>query len=575
MNKSDIVSNKKFFRSKGHILRSLLTGFAVPFLLLICSSLSVYFSNSEEFVFELSDFLPAYIILSLIMFIAVSAVLILTNGRLHKALFSLCAGGIVCTYLQTFATTLSFQGLPGDGTALPPSSAQKIINLIIWIVLMATFLIGSFLFSKTKLFSKVLCFMIILVTFMQVVSLVPTAIEASQKGENSETFYLSEENLLEVSSKDNIIVFVLDCFDRNFYLDLVENYPEITEEFKGFTYYDDNIANYPRTFPATVSMISGMNTDFSLSRKEYFKEAYSTSPLLKDLKNNDYKINLYTPSFHGYDNADVFEGKVDNVCLSEGSRVTSQTGFYKRMLLLSSYFWLPDFMKSESISANTFNEVVTLEGDSPKYNVTNDTDARIYEELLQNGLTTQDEQNNFTFLHIRGCHSPYAMDENCKVQKAGSVTHLQQTRGAFRVVCEYLRQMKELGIYKDATIIITGDHADLKADSDTYTEPMLTALLVKNKGEDSTPLKTSKAPVSQANLHASVVKGSQLTTSHDYGKAYDEIAEGEAVTRTHYFQLHTGSERKDKNITYKITGDGTLFANWEIISENEIGYTYK
>ncbi len=563
------------FRSKSQILRSLLTGFSVPFLLLICSALSVYFSNAEEFVFQVKDFLPAYIILSLAMFIAISAVLILTKGWLHNALFSLCAGGIICSYIQTFSTTLSFQGLPGDGTALPPSQTQKIINLIVWIVLPTTILILSFFFSKTKTFTNILCFLIILVTFMQVVSLVPTAIEASQKSKDSESYYLSEENLLELSSKDNIIVFVLDCFDRNFYLDLVENHPEITEEFKGFTYYDDNIASYPRTFPATVSMISGMNTDFSLSRKDYFKEAYSTSPLLKDLKDNNYKINLYTPSFHGYDNADVFEGRVDNVCLSKGSRVTSEVGFLKRMLLLSSYFWLPDFMKSETISANSFNEVVTLDGEVPKYNITNDTDARIYEELLQKGLTTQSEENTFTFLHIRGCHSPYAMNENCKVQTPGSVTASQQTRGAFKLICEYLRQMRELGIYKNSTIIITGDHADLKFNSTEYTEPMLTALLVKNKGEDSTPLKTSNAPVSQANLHASIAKGAQLDSSHNYGRAYDEIDEKETVTRVHYFQLHTGSERKDKNITYNITGAGTDFANWEIISKEEIGYTYK
>ena len=482
----------------------------------------------------------------------------------------------MCTYIQTLVTTLTFKGLPGDGTALPASPVQMVINLIIWIVVLALVLwLGAF-FSKAESIRKALCFLIILISVMQTVSLIPSAINYSDKDNSQDnTYYLSTENLLELSSADNIIVFVLDCFDRDFYLDLVNNYPEATDSLDGFTYYDDNIATFPRTFPATPSMISGINTDFSLSRKEYFAQAYGASPLLNDLQKNNYKVNLYTPSFHGYENADVFTDKVANLCLSEGSRVTSESGFIKRMLLLSSYFWLPDFMKSETISANSFNEVVTLEGDIPKYSVDNNTDAGIYQQLLCTGLSVQDDKNTFTFLHIRGCHSPYAMDENCNVVESGSVTPLEQTRGAFRIVSEYLNQLKKLGIYEDATIIITGDHADLKFDSSDYTEPMLTALLVKNKGEQGTPLRTSTAQVSQANLHASIVKSAQLQTDYSYGRAYDEIGEDEDVTRIHYFQLHTGSKRKDENLTYEITGAGTDFSNWEVISREEIGYTYK
>lgn len=573
--KKNINLKEKLSLTKGKILISLLVGFAVPFMLLISSSLSVYFSNAQELSFGIKDYMPAYLVMSAAMFVAISLVLLLTTKWLHNLILTLCAGGVICAYIQTIATTISFRGLPGDGTATPAGKTQMLINLVVWFVLMALFVFFGVIFKRAELCRKGIIFLLILSMVMQLVSIIPSAINfaTADSDINNEQYYLSTENLLELSSKENVVVIVLDNFDRDFYLELVKDNPDALKDFDGFTYYDDNIATYPRTFPAITSMISGVNTDFSMGRTEYFESAYTSTPLFTDLKNSNYKINIFTPSFHSYDNAAVFCDTAENVTLATGNKVTSQQGLIKRMLLLSSYFWLPDFMKSETISANSFNEVVMQEGDTPKYSMDNSNDVRMYDTLVNEGLTTQSEKNTFTFLHLRGCHTPLAMDENCSLADESTLTQLQQTKGCFKLLGEYIKQMKDLGIYDNATIIITGDHGALGND-DVHSDPSLTALLVKEKGEFGTPIKTSTAQVSQANLHATIIKSAGITTNNDYGTAYSDVAKNETVERTHYFQVYTGSDRKDENVTYKINGTGTDFGNWEITNREEIGYIY-
>ncbi len=565
--------------TKKKVLSSLLAAFAPCFFVFIYSTTSVYFSNAEELSFSFMDFAPLYIFGFCGMFCFLFLLLLITKKLLQRILFSLVTGFTVCAYVQSFVTTLTFSGLPGDGMSDPPSKQKIIINLAVWIVALAVFGISAFFRKKTETTRTALSLLLIAVTLMQIFSLIPSAITyiSSKDSESNKSYFLTTEDQLNLSSQENIIVLVLDSFDREYLLEYLASDSEAMNEFDGFTYYDDNIASYPRTFPGCTSMVSGIINDFSLNREAYFTEAYSTSPFLKDLKANDYKVNLYIPIYYTYSNADILAEYVSNVSVAEGYKITAPFGLFKRMFSLSSYFWLPEKAKSPVISTSTFQEIGAFVSDKSMYEVENHTDPTFYKELKSQGLTANDNQKVFTFMHLRGCHPPFRMNENCEEVAANTVTSLQQTTGCFNIIKEYLRQMKALGIYENSTIIITGDHAGPYAWSDNLTEyeqPMNTALLVKPKGAQGTQFTTSKAPVSQENLLAEIVKSANIKTTHDYGKAYSDISEDEDTVRKHYFITFTGSKRKDELVTYEIIGDGTNFDNWEIVSREHIGAIY-
>ena len=577
------------------IATSLLAGFTVPFVYIICSTLSVYFTNASQFKFGVWDFLPNLIWVSLGVFAAISLVLIFTKGLIRDTLFAIVSGFATMAMIQTFITTLTFKGLPGDVNVEVTPEWLKILNFTLWaaIIVAAVWFGVASKYAKTGKF--VLTYLLALVLIMQLVSLMPSYItylnEDPASGDNASENttvtdekgnviseeelikpYLSTNNMFEVSKKDNVIVFVLDRFDQRYYEGLIERCPEIKDKLDGFTSYTDNISLYPRTYPAVTSLVTGVNQDFSESRTKYLNHAFEDSTFIKDLKNNNYKVNLFLSEYYSYNDIEGLADLVDNFYRPKDKtdiQIASKSELAKTMFKTGAYFWAPEIFKADDVSTRTINQQVQRAGEYVL------DDPKLYEEFTKSGLYTQDEKGTFTFLHMRGCHSPFNMDENC--QYTGEETNnlsegYKQFEGCFKFVTEYIDQLKELGLYEDATIIITGDHGALKSDRNLYDDKILTALLVKESGKSGTPLVTSDVPVSQENFIPTIVKSAGIETDVDYGKAYSEETKSADKVREHYFQ--SAPYATSKNYYYQIQGSGKNFNNWNIVSEEEIGSLY-
>ena len=581
------ITNKK-------LLTSLLAGFTVPFVLLICSTFSVFFSNASEFPFVLSDFAPTFILIALGVFIVLTTALLLTKGLARQLIYTLSAFLVTAAYIQSTVTTLTFKGMPGDGNVAETSVLTIILNFAVWVALFGVFIWFGLLSKHAATARNVMAFLLVLVLVMQTVGVLPAGIEYASKenepvatpeatdtvteeeSDDTPEVYLTTNNMFQVSAKENIIVFILDRMDNDYLKEFLDSGSPYIENLDGFTYYADNIATYPRTYPAITSMLSGINTDYSLNREDYFEYAYTNSDFLKDLQANDYNVNLYISPFYSYTDASHFGDIATNTSLAKGYTITSNAELTSKMFELSAYFWAPEIFKSKTLSSGSFKELVQLNGEAPLYDMTGTSDPEVvFKTFKETGVTSQNKKNNFTFLHIRGSHAPTSMDKDGNLVGYGQVSILEQTTGCFNLISQYIDQMKKMGVYENATIIITGDHASIESDTELYQKPMLTGLLVKEKGQHSEPLKTSYAQVSQDNFLATIVKSAELKTDTDYGRAYSEVPEDEVVTRTHYFQLFSGTHREDENVTYKITGKGSDFSNWQITDREHIGFMYK
>lgn len=572
--KNNIQTGQKQSFDKKKLLMSALVGFALPFSLIICASLNMYFANATELKFGVWDFLPLQILATAVIGLLLTAALYFTKGIVHQIIHALCSGVMLASLVQLFITNLTFRGLPGDGNAQAPETWWVILDFVIWLGIVVAALFSILFVKKEQLVRSVLSFVVILSLVMQVFMVVPTAV-TSLTGEEDNTpatekSFLTNANMFEVSTKDNIIVFVLDRFDEMYFAEILNGRQDIVDKLDGFTYYSDNISTYPRTYPGITSMITGVNNDFSSTRTKYFENAFKDNKFLYDLNKNNYKVNLYISEYYSYDDASVFEGLVANTSVSGDYTVENPFELSYNMFLVGAYFWTPDAIKSQTVSSGKLNAMVKSSGDAKQYEL---DDAGTYAEFAESGLHTQSQKNTYSFLHLRGCHSPFNMDENCQtVPDSNSASDsLPQTAGCFKFITEYIDQMKALGVYKDATIIITGDHGVLWSDKKIYEDTKITTLLVKEKGQEGTPLTENKTPVSQANLIPTIVKSAGLDTSTDYGNAYSEVKEG--TTRTHYFQ--SWNAKPDVNYTYEISGSGHDFNNWKIVEEEEIGALYK
>ena len=151
---------------------------------------------------------------------------------------------------------------------------------------------------------------------------------------------------------------------------------------------------------------------------------------------------------------------------------------------------------------------------------------------------------------------------------------LPAIRGVFGMIFSYFDQLKQLGLYEDATIIITGDHASAVSDRRDVEGARVTALFVKRSGEGDTPLAYSSAPVCQGDLLSEIVDAEGLVTAHSYGVAVSDVGETEARSRKYYFEK-TLEDGTHQIVEYRVTGDANDFSNWEIVARRDIGKLYK
>ena len=390
--------------------------------------------------------------------------------------------------------------------------------------------------------------------------------------------YLSDAGLYSVARGRNTVVFVLDRFDYDYYRDVAEDDPDFFAPLTGFTLFDDNLSLYSRTYPAIGSMITGVRQEdadgnpFGWDADTYFASAYSTSPFLQELKANGYEIRLYTGPYYGYRSAEPLAGIAENVEVSDGYRISNRGELVQYMIGLAGYRLLPHLLKNTiHVTTAMFNSLVQYVGEHPAY-VLNDWET--FAGLTEHGLTVdaQGAENAFRFIHLNGCHGPCHMGEDGSYRLSASIE--EATKGSFNLIYRYIAELKRLGLYENATILITGDHPWGRSNEQDPAEPRLTPVFVKPAGASQEPLRTSGAQVCQElNMQAFLVKSSGLTTERDWGVSYLEVPEGTDIARRHLFAVsHKGKYYISE---FTVNGNGHDFANWKKTGSTSIGYLYR
>lgn len=579
-NASKNGGRKKSTLSRSHIIVSLLASLTFSLSFFVFGPLGLFFSDANRGFFEdnnifASMLVPLMLIAAAVFFVLLSAILLLATGKVHRALISVITWLLVCGYLQVLFFNGWTRGLIGDGNAGVVMPAYGIPNLILWLVL-GVIIIGLPLMSKGKLkkASKIariaMVYLLVLVLAMQGAGLLETVLNAPEEKVGSA--FLSTENMFDVSTDDNVVLFIIDRFDQEYYNEVLASDPDFFSELDGFTSYVDNISLYARTYPAIASMLTGIENDFSGTRVEYFKNAYCGSSFISDMRSAGYDINIYTSKWYAYDDANDIGDIGNAVDAGDMAVLNDPMGLLSSMISYSAYNYCPDIFKPLiGISTNSFVGFASQNTEYEEYNI---DDAKVIKRFSQEGLTEKSSKN-FTVLHLRGCHSPFNIDENGTNVGDDNSTSLKQTKGIFKFIKEYIAELKAKGVYENATIIITGDHAQAINDSQDVSSARITSLLVKEKGSVGTAFKESSAPVSQANLIPTIIKSSGVTASKDYGKAYSEVDENTVITRKYLFEKTVDSKNSDEIVEYEITGSAGDFSNWKIKERHVIGYIYK
>ena len=531
--------------------------------------LGIVYGNINQFIFS-----PGEIIWILIAFCAAATAVMTAVGTLLPLKASLILNAIefsggLCCYVQSFFLNGKMGTLTGEGDHY--SLSTVLVNLLLWVLIAAVIIVGAILlikFKKEQLARSVVMSLALSLTVMQLTAFVSTVFTSDGMIGSGvqKSYYMSDIGEYEISSDKNTVMFIIDTCDGRYLEQAISEYPDIFDGLDGFVYYPNATSTHSRTYPSMPYLLTGEICHFDKPYSEYVDEAYKNNSYIEDIKATGCNIGLYTNNQYVANKGMM---SIDNSVSNSETRI-SFIGTLKQMGRISLYRNVPYALKSrfryggESVNEN----VIFIPKSAPQRCITSN-DVAFYNRLVSDGIAVSGSYSKaFRLYHMWGAHPGGKFDQNMQPAKQGSTT--QCIRGNFLIIQDYIRQMKELGVYEDSTIIITADHGSSNGSSDkrplVIDSAPTVAMLVKPSGcgMSNEGVTTSTAPVCHADLFSTVI--ASLDGNYEkYGTPVWDHTEGEQRTRYYYNQaLYSDEDGEIALREYAVTGDARDVSNWKL-----------
>ena len=570
------MEKTKKWKNHKRILPAILISVAIPMILCFAVPFEIYANNIDEFLFGVWDFLPLCMAFGLLLTGINLVILLFVPDRAYKIISHILLILAALLFLQGTYLNAGLSSLEGDSMGTDgPSLDIKILNIIIWIVLIGGAVGTTFIKDKKDIVGKIALALAAVVIFTQIMIPVFAIITTDNvfiskedklhhANGTSVAKFTSTKNITTVSDSNNIFYFCIDRFDEYYAEEVYRSEPALFDALDGFTWFKDNLSMYGHTFPSVAYMLTNHVHDSSETRAQNLQDAYDENTTLKTLHDNGYKINLYAESYYDFTNAGSLPDYVENV--SEMVEYTVENPFLLslQMICLAMYRCFPLFLKPifSGINSDSCNLCLVLKDKDGYVNYSSDH-KKALKAVKSSSFKTVDE-GVFTFMHFYGCHDVnFDYKDGSARPSSGKAKQIKNAvKECFEVINVYINALKNTGAYENATIIITGDHSAPVNDLVKLNDSRLTALFVKPSGSAGKSLEISSAQVAHENIWATVMKSENIQTEEDYGQSLFEIDPEEDRVRQYIWQ--TFNVYSLDEYYYEIKGSGRSFGNWTL-----------
>lgn len=572
------MQKKKFITEErlGRIVPALLSSLTLALVVFVVAPLDIFGSNYAELDFSLKNFAFFLILGAVLTVLLFGSLMFLLPRKAYRCVFAFTLATAALFIIQQNFLNFGMNSLPGD--KLPgeiPSAGEIIIDLLVWIVVYA----GAFFLAiwvnikgdKGDVIKTVSFIVSFALLASQITSPIFIVINSNSKfetnilkgsGKKEKTIINTERGFNELAQKNNVFYFCIDRFDEEYAEKAYASDRGIFSELTGFTWYRDNVSNYGHTFPAVANMLTQKKYNADLKRAEFLDKVYKggDTPLDK-LNENGYAVNIYTVKYYAFTDAGHLPQYVGNLAkATEESNERISFALSAQLAGFSLYRAAPLVFKQffDTGSTSDVNGIVNKKGDDG-YEEWIGTNSQA-ETLAKNAITVGDAEKKFAFIHYDGMHD---------VLQPSSLFIPSILSRNIGVVNSFIKALKENGLYKDATIIITGDHSrpvsDISGvlDGSGKGQPRRTALFVKTAGSDE-GFAVSEAPTSHEDIWATIFRSENIGYEGS-GVAVNLLSEGQSRERTYVW--HTYGTVPLKEYVYKINGKASVIENWKQLSE--------
>lgn len=477
----------------------------------------LFLNNRKDFFISYLDIAPYFLVKTIVFTLLSSLAVCALKEKVYRVVCALSVGltlGCYCQYVFMNGVLPQTLGEPVDWDSM---AARKIINAVIWVVVIALPTVYVAVCSKVKAMGKNTAIKnghLILNAFVggvQVLSLAILMISSGNSLTSHEKYILDNSQQFTVSSKKNVITFILDASDRHYFDKAYEQSPEKFDFLKDFTYYTNACMMYDSTYLSIPQMLSGTTELPQTTINSWFSETWSSESceaFYSRLHDENYQVNFYGDFCYGYEYAPL-AGKVDNcVKMKDDDMKIDKQALYDNFNSLSAYRYMPLLFKSDyEITTKDLNSSVEIHNSCIMDN----------NEYLSNLelKSSESDKNYFIVEHLNGTHL-----------QAGKVS--DSVSVCLEILKSYIFQLKKMGVYDDSVIIVTGDHGTHgQADN-------MPIWYIKTAGAKHDKMQYSSAPIHHMDYVATCVDAAGIKKDGDeklFGRSIFQIGENEKRQR--------------------------------------------
>ena len=484
-------------------------------------------SNPAEFDVTFAEMVPRLIVLLLGLGALLSLPGLWAPARVRSRITSVLLAIGVLLWIQGSFLKWGYGDFDGKGIDWAAFSWQGWVDLFIWVTLAGAACRFSARISRQA--SVVAIGFILLQSGFLVARTVTSSPPAASRASGSGTKTVPQA-LCQLSSSRNVFHFVMDAFQTDIFLELVEE-DDLADVLDGFVLYTDNMSTGSQTVLSLPALFSTRVYDGTVRQSEYFREAIKSS-FHTVLYQNGYVVNLTPHITMDSKQSTTYFDCPRTYASPPGTRMMQALTY---ALDVSMFRQFPHFAKR--VVYNDQNWRLSSIVDDPPNHVSFHQKAffRDYTSKLEIAYT----EPAYHFMHLMPPHGPFVtLADGSYAGEALPNTrenYKNEARYMLRLFVEFLDKLKDMGLYDQAIILLHGDHG-LGMTAEVAPAPFqkriswFTALLVLKEPLARGPLRLSKAQTSLSDVPATMMD--ILGIQHAYpGESIVDLSPGEMRTR--------------------------------------------
>jgi len=533
---------------------SLLPAFALTSLIFFFLPLRVYQGNLTEFDIPFLTILRVLAVPALVLLIVLGGLAMALPGKVHQRVVALFFALASLIWIQGYFLVWKYGLLDGQGIRWDKYPWQGWVDGFVWLA----FLVLAVIFFKPVYKIAVggsiaLMAVLLLSSFLTDVR----QIKPSRVKEKSRTASIPRPSLFDFSPEHNVIQFVLDGFQSDFFKELAESDKKrFDQTFDGFTFFEDAIGVYPTTEMSVPAYLGGAIYKNNVPTKEFLADIFGGKTIGNVLFDEGYQVDIIGGPGPGYFRKTSFTNFYFIPVPYRGTKAQRERIGAAGLLDLALFRAAPHSLKKVVYHNQRWLFQRLMSGNDETRAMRYFSHEAFLNDLVHQMRTAADTPV-YKYIHLMTPHPPIFVNENCVFQPNLPDTResrKNQARCSLEPVMRFLDRLKDLGIYDSSFIILQADHGAAQSvdmeNTQTQETQMTTAdtnslssmagmalslLAVKPPGSRG-PMITSPAQVSLADIPATMSSLLKLETTFD-GKSIFEIDPRETRKRTFFYYV--------------------------------------